>query len=506
MLSKTLVYSIIIIYMLFLLLIAILEVKKNSNKSAQNFATGKGSISWPCLIMTYLSSLLNTWIFLAAPGAYYRGGFVYFMTELSFICAFPFIMHFVMNKVWLVNDKLNFTTPSDFFYERFKSKPLRLITALIFIASAFPYITSVIVAIAKSAVTVSGGSVSYNQVIFIIGIVVVIYVILGGMSSIAITDTIQGFIFLTILWGIVASGMGIGFKGSVVAAVNSIWDTTREWFSYPGPAGTVTYIYRFSYPLSCIIGFLVMTPHSFVRTGYSGQNLDAQRKLMFVMPPLQLFVRLGCACIGLLGIALIPALSSGDTELLIPYLINNVIMNSSSSLGFVLTIGFLISVLAVGVSTADSLLLVSGSIISKDIIQGIFNINHGEKRNLIMMKVIIAFIGLISVLFALNPPSLIYTLIMFACSIVMPLFSILVIGIYWKKATKQAAVISSIVGTVLVIMTYFVWHIGNDWYGALGLLGSTVCMIVISLVTKQTEEDSKEFYLALEEGQNKYYP
>ena len=36
-----------------------------------------------------------------------------------------------------------------------------------------------------------------------------------------------------------------------------------------------------------------------------------------------------------------------------------------------------------------------------------------------------------------------------------------------SKPFSRAA---SIVGTVLVLMTYFVWNIGNTWYGAIGLL------------------------------------
>lgn len=121
------------------------------------------------------------------------------------------------------------------------------------------------------------------------------------------------------------------------------------------------------------------------------------------------------------------------------------------------------------------------------------------------MRLVILAVGLISILFAINPPDLIFTLIMFAIAIVMPLFPILVLGIYWKKATKQAAVVSTIVGTVLVLMTYFVWDLGGSWYGAFGLAGSLICMIVVSLLTHQDPEDSREFYEALEKGEKKFY-
>ena len=87
----------------------------------------------------------------------------------------------------------------------------------------------------------------------------------------------------------------------------------------------------------------------------------------------------------------------------------------------------------------------------------------------------------------------------------MPLFPILVCAIYWKRATKEAAIVSAIVGTVLVLLTYFVWDIGGTWYGAIGMLGSAVTMIGVSLLTKHRPEESREFYSALESTMEEFY-
>ena len=61
------------------------------------------------------------------------------------------------------------------------------------------------------------------------------------------------------------------------------------------------------------------------------------------------------------------------------------------------------------------------------------------------------------------------------------------------------------VGTALVLATYFVWNIGGTWYGAIGMLGSTVTMIVVSLLTKARPEDSKAFYETLENTMDEFY-
>lgn len=505
MLSTSTVWIAFAIYLCFVLVIAIIESRIGRHKNARGFATASGSIKWPILVMTYIASLMSTWVFFAGPGAYYRGGFGYWASELSYICLFPIIVHFVMNKVWITNSIRKYTTPADFYYDRFKSPLLRVILALIFLSASFPYVSSVLIAIANAAQIATGGAVSYRTVVIIVGVIIVAYVMIGGLKSIAITDTIQGLIYISILWVIVIACLMTAFGGSLGNALATIWENTNSWFSYPGPDGWVPYSARFGYPFSCAIGWTVMLPHVFIRSGYSGSDLHTQRRLMFLTPILQAFVWTGTMLIGLVSIALLPGLDTADTEYIIPYLIQNIINQIHPHMAVVLMIGFFIGAVAVGISTADSFLLVTGSIISEDLLHHTFKLKLSERGQLISVRIVIAIVGAVSIAFAINPPDLIFTLIMFAIAMVMPLFPILVLGIYWKRATKQAAVTAAIVGTVLVLMTYFVWNIGGNWYGAFGFLGSLICMIVVSLLTKQASEDSKEFYQTLEEGEKYYY-
>lgn len=492
-------------YLLFLIGIALFERSRNRSGSARSFLTAGGSLKWPVLIMTYLASLMSTWVFFAGPGGYYRGGLGYWVSELSYIVLFPVIAHFTMNKVWLLNHARGYTTPADFYHDRFRSPALRVILALVFLVSSFPYVTSVLVSIGQAAQVATGGKADYRIAIAVVGIAIIVYVCLGGMKSVALTDTIQGLLFIGLLWIIALVCLIVGFDGSLSTAVNSIWNNTGEWFSYPGPDGWVPYSARLGYPLSCAIGWTIMLPHVFVRSGYSGKDMHTQRKLMILTPILQAVVWTGTMLIGLVGIALLPGLTASDTELIIPYMIQNVIQSIHPTLGLILMVAFFVGATAVGITTADSFLLVSSSIVYEDILHNTLGIELDEEKRMILIRTIIAAVGGISILLAINPPQLIYTLIMFAIAIVMPLFPILVCAIYWKRATKQAAVAAAIVGTALVLMTYFVWNIGGTWYGAIGMLGSAVTMVVVSLLTKPRYEDSKEFYAALESSMEEFY-
>ncbi len=493
------------VYLVFLLAVASYENYREKKKSARGFLTAGGSIAWPFLVMTYLASLMSTWVFFAGPGGYYRGGLGYWLSEMSYIPLFPIIAHFTMNKIWVLNQARSYTTPADFYNDRFKSPVLRVLLGIIFLASSFPYIASVLVSIGSAASTATGGALNPQMVIGIVGVVIVVYVMIGGMKSIALTDTLQGLVFISLLWIIAGTCLSIGFDGSITRALDAIWTNTQTWFSYPGPDGWVPYSARLGYPLSCAVGWTIMLPHVFVRAGFSGKNMKTQRKLMFLTPIMQGFVWTGVMLIGLVGVALLPGLETADTELIIPYMINNVINTINPTLAVILMVGFFVGASAVGISTADSFLLVSSSIVAEDILAKTFKLKLTERQNMVVVRITILIIGMLSVLIALNPPSLIYTMIMFAIALVMPLFPILVFGLYWKRATTPAAILSTIIGSLLVLATYFVWDIGWMWYGAIGMLGSTITMVVVSLLTKPNHAVSEEFYKALELAESEQF-
>ena len=472
MLSPTTIWIAFALYMCFLLGVAVYVTVQDKKKAAGGSLL-TASVKWPVLVMTYIASLMSTWVFFAGPGAYYRGGLGYWISEMSYIALFPIIAHFTMNKVWIINREMGgtFSTPADFYDARFKSRALRIILALIFLCASFPYIASVLVAIANAAQYATDGAINYRLAVIVVGLIMTVFVCVGGVKSAATADTVQGLLFILLLWVIVIAALIVGFGGSLSKAVTKLWDDVPSFFSYPGPDGWVPYASRFGYPFSCAIGWTIMLPHVFVRSGYFGDDLKAQRRLSYMTPVLQGIVWTGTMLIGLIGLALVQGLPTSETELIIPYIVKNFVVSFNPVLAKILMVAFFI----------------------------------GAKKGVNANRIIIAVLGIGSMLLALDPPELIFTLIMFSIAIVMPLFPVLVLGIYWKKATKQAAIVSSIVGTVLVLATYFVWNIGGTWYGAIGMLGAAICMVVVSLFTKQDSKDSEAFFAALKNGMNRSY-
>ncbi len=489
----------IIIYLSVLLVVSSLVNYHNSKKKDSNIF--KSQLSWPMAIMTYIASLMSTWLFFAGPGGYYRGGMVYWAAEMTWMPMFMILAHFVTNKVWAISRSRNYVTPSDFFCDRFKSPTLRIITALIFLISSLPYVTSVMASIAQGAVVASDGAISYNVVVLFIGMAMVIFTSVGGFSSVALTDTIQGLAFMFCIWFISLVCLKIGFNGSLTSAISAIIaDSGTAFFSYPGPYNWVPYGYRFGYPFACMIGYSVMLPHVFVRANYASKDLKTQRRLATWTPCIRLFVWTGCFVIGIVGMALMPGLEKSATEYLIPYLIKEIVAESYPALPAVLMICFFVGATGVGISTADSYLLVAGSIIADDFLGNILKIKLEKRQKENVGRLVILAIGALGVIMALNPPGLIMDMIMFSIALVMPLFPIMVFALYWKRSTTAGAIAATVVGCILIFLTYKVWNIGGTYYGAIGALGSTLTMIIVSLFTKDDEKTSEPFYEALEQG------
>lgn len=508
MLSFSEFWITVVIYIIFILGIGAYVDHQNSKKkgSADLFSS---KLNWPQAIMTYIASLMSVWLFFAGPGGYYKGGFVYWMSEMVWLPMYMILAHFVTNRVWALSRKRNFVTPADFFVDRFNGKGKKLVrglVALVFLISAFPYVTSVIAAIANGAVRVSDGSISYGAVCLIIGLAMVAFTTLGGFKSVALTDTIQGIVYMIAIWAIAAIALWIGFRGSLGDCINTILEINGDaYFSYPGPRSWVPYGYRFGYPFALLIGYSVMLPHIFVRACYSGRDLNTQRKLALHTPWIRCFVWTGCFIVGIICFAMMPDVTTEEAEYIIPFLIEDRVFPINGILAHVMMIVFFCGACGVGLSTADSYLLSAASIVTDDIIVGLFGMKITSKQRTRIGRACIAIIGAVGVFMALDPGDLIANMIMFSIGMTMPLFPIMVLGIYWKKATTTAAWVSIITGMIGIWWTYIVWGKGGTYYGAVGMAISLVTMIVVSLLTYKKKDENTVFYRDLEAGMKDIY-
>ena len=152
--------------------------------------------------------------------------------------------------------------------------------------------------------------------------------------------------------------------------------------------------------------------------------------------------------------------------------------------------------MAAAMSTADGLVLAISNALSHDIYYKIIDPKADTAKRLIVARVLLVIIGAAGAYIASFRLTSILGSVAWAFDFAMSgLFFPLVLGVWWKRATKEGAIAGILSGLAAGTM-YLIWvypkFMGNDpWLGIdhlrFGMIGAPVClvvMVVVSLMTK----------------------
>lgn len=157
--------------------------------------------------------------------------------------------------------------------------------------------------------------------------------------------------------------------------------------------------------------------------------------------------------------------------------------------------------LAAALSTADGLLLTIANALSHDVYYKMIDQNATTTRRLAVSKGLLLLVALIAAYVASLKPDTILSMVAWAFSIAGAcFFPALVLGIFWKRATKQGAVAGMLVGLGLTL--YYLINVkfyGMDkWFGItdvsagmFGIPAGFLTIIVVSLLTKAPDEETQ---------------
>ena len=104
-------------------------------------------------------------------------------------------------------------------------------------------------------------------------------------------------------------------------------------------------------------------------------------------------------------------------------------------------------------------------------------------------KIATLVFGAISVVVALMKPGLIGDILALANGGVAALAPAMIGGVYWKKATKQAALSSILIGEAVMLLTTFVVKSPLGFMaGFWGLVAALIVYVIVSFVTKSEKK------------------
>lgn len=458
--------AMLIVYIAIMMGIGIYTASKT--KSVSDFVLGGHSVGSWLTAFAYGTSYFSAVVFIGYAGQF---GWNYGVSSTwigigNAVLGSALAWLVLGRRTRLMSNHLQAKTMPEFFGNRFQSVSLKIAAALIVFVFLIPYTASVYNGLSRlfnMAFDLESDA-SYRIIIIAMAIVTAIYVILGGYAATALNDFIQGIVML------------IGIAAVVVCTLQNHGGFS-ESLRQMGEIEQGQYATLFGPEPLNLLGVVILTSlgtwglPQMVHKFYAIKNTDGIRKGAVISTIFALVVaggsyfmggfdRLFCTLNGESGKTAIATLANGKPEYdaMVPAMLQSALPDLLIGLVVVL-------VLSASMSTLSSLVLTSSSTMTIDFIRPRMK-HHSEKKEVIIMRVLIAAFLLISVLIAFNKNASISTLMSYSWGALAGSFlGPFVFGLYSKKVTVPAVWTSFILGVGGTIGHMILFGFG--WFPAL---------------------------------------
>ena len=390
-------------------------------------------------------------------------------------------------------------TMPDFFGTRYDSQGLRVAASIIAFVFLIPYTAGVYKGI--STLFEMGFGIPYEYCVVLMAVLTAVYVILGGYKATAMNDFIQGIIMLFGIVTVIAAVLNVqgGLSAAVekMAALPAAADSTAPSGSFasllgPDPwnlLGVVLLTSLGTWGLPQMVGkFYSITDERAIHRGTVISTLFA------------LVVAGGSYFLGGFGrlFGEPPTLPNGQLAY------DSIVPGMLDTLPDLLIALVVLLVLSASMSTLASLVLTSSSTMTLDLIyrdkkslpgeveEGSIDDQVAEKverRKVVVMRVLIVFFIVISLMIALNPPTFIAQLMGISWGALAGAFlAPFMLGLYWRGATPYSVWACFAWGVGLTVVNMLAGNPINPINcGAIAMIGGFVVVGVVSLMTPKMD-------------------
>ena len=467
--------TILAAYLLIVLGVGYVAWEKSERTPTDFYVSGR-QIGTIVLTFTVMASTLSTFAFFGVGGiaaATGTGVFVFLAME---IFAIGVAYQIVGERLNVIGERLNILTPMDYLTDRYQTPSVGIIYVVASFFLLIPYITVQIVGGGIALDVLLG--IDYNVGIVLITIIMAIYVHFSGMRGVAWTDLLQGVIMFVAMIGLFLLALALISPDTLQSGVTN---SSPELFSVTGPAGTWAPLYTVSYAIA-FIGFIAL-PHVYQRM-LSANSPEVLRSSARLFSLIAVPFYFAAAALGVWATGVIPAPENPDY-----YIPLFVIELTGPIVGAVI----IAAAVAALMSTADSLSLSLGSMLSRDVYGNYINPEAEASREFKVTQLILVVIHLLSLGLAFLQPALIFELTAFAVTALGATMPALYIALFWKGATKEGAVASIVIGPAIVVLFYLGWIPSTLQFGMqsgfIGLLIATIVFFVVSFATESPPEE-----------------
>ena len=476
-------FTIAIILALYLCMsIAIGIYGRSEEDSAENYFVASRKINPWVLFCTLAATNFSAFFFLGFAGASYRAGWGFYgimAMGTSLVGLSILLLGIPIHKL---GKEKGYITPPELIAGETNSKYLGWLYGTVLVIFTLPYLATQPMGAGILLETLSGGEIPYFTGALLLTCVMIIYLILGGMKSSAMTDVFQGILMFSILVIFV-----IGFFihediGGFSKAGQSLWDNKPEKFVREGNfTWEIVFSFTILWPIT-----VPMFPQLFSRF-YIAEDDKAIRTAAWLYPTVVPILFLFPVIIGVYGniVDFDRTLTKTESDNILPLVLTEY---APLWAGAIVCVG----AIAAFMSTADSQILAMSSIITKDGLPAITEIKEENEKQI--GRILIIILAIIGLVLAYDPPDTIFDIVSQAFTGLAVLFPTTVAVLYWKRVRANSCIISIIAGEIIVAWSYWSAKTGNaipEWFTQGFHISTPVILITIIVLWISTEIEER---------------
>ena len=437
---------VMIVYALFLFMWGLWQGRKVKN--SQDFAIAGRSLSGVVASLSERATGESSWALLGLPGAAYATGLLEVWTAIGYVVGIILAWTILAWRIQREAQNLDATTFTDFIAKQHgdKAQLIRITGSITIVFFFFFYIGAQFIGGAKTLNNLFGLDPTWGMIVLVL--LVIPYTIYGGFRSVAYTDVIQAIVMIVTL--IVTPIVGliyIAHQPDSAIYAHSI----TEALTKAGPQFTDLSGGLDGFGAGCLIGGSLAWMF-----GYLGGLPQLTTRFISIRDVKQakigrnvgivwtIFAYVGALSIGWIGLAIFGPDAISDRENIMPILLTKLFPP--------IIVGVLVTgILAAVISTANSVLILSATELSENLIKPL---QKNQNNSLRLSRIVTAVLSVLALIVAFFSSSeFVYTIVGYVWAGIGCTFSVIILlTLFWKRFSGGAAVLTIVTGMLFTIV------------------------------------------------------
>lgn len=470
--NKTIILIVMAVYMLLLIIWGIYQGRHV--KTGSDFAIAGRKLPGWVAALSERATGESSWALLGLPGAAYATGLMEVWTAIGCVLGIIVAWVFLASRLRNEAEKYEVDTFTDYIAKRHGEvgKWIRIVSSSTIVFFFFFYVGAQFIGGGKTLNNLF--DIDQNLAMIIIVILVVPYTIYGGFRSVTYTDVIQSIIMIVTLIAAPIAGLlylsdspeGTFFAHSISEALTK---SGESYSTFTGGAvlkedSALYGVLRSLFPNSLSLvnglgsGLIIAGAFSWF-FGYLGGQPQLTTRFMAIKDKRNakiarnigvvwtIVAYTGALMVGWIGIALFGPQGLSDQETVMPEVLTTVFNP--------IVAGILITgVLAAIISTANSLLILSATELSENIIKVGKRSEMNPKKSLLQSRIVTALLSVIALFVAyFSPSDMVYAIVGYVWAGIGSTFSVVILlTLFWKRFHGISAIITIITGLTFTIV------------------------------------------------------